>query len=186
MNKRHNPRRNPEGDILDYYRPGVGIVLMNADGMVFVGERLDNPGAWQMPQGGIDDGEKPETAVFREMKEEIGTDKARIMAVMEDWITYDIPAKTARKLWGGKYRGQKQKWIALEFTGEDSDIDLEADKHPEFGQWKWVPINELLKYVVRFKRDVYKRVIKEFAHCAEELQDRKPPKAKKNAPSPDR
>lgn len=145
------------------YRPGIGIVLFSRNGHVFVGERLDNPGMWQMPQGGIDDGEEPEIAVFREMEEEIGTRNARILQVIEDWIYYDIPPRTAQKLWNNRYRGQRQKWIALEFLGDDADIRLDAHSHPEFGQWKWVPLDGLLGYVVPFKRDVYVRVMQEFS-----------------------
>jgi putative (di)nucleoside polyphosphate hydrolase len=155
------------------YRSGVGITLFNRHGLVFVAERLDNPGAWQMPQGGIDEGEAPEVAVFREMEEEIGTRNARIIGAMDGWLRYDIPQRTAQKLWRGKYRGQQQKWIALEFMGQDADIDLEAHHEPEFSQWKWVPITELLDYVVPFKRDVYKRVMEEFAGYARELESRK-------------
>lgn len=152
------------------YRPGVGIVLFNADGCVFVGERLDNPGAWQMPQGGIDDGEEPEVAVFREMEEEIGTRKAQIIDMIDEWIYYDIPERTAQRLWDNRYRGQRQKWIALSFTGTDSDIRLDAFEHPEFGQWKWVPLHQLLEYAVPFKRDVYLRVIEAFAVHAQPTQ----------------
>lgn len=144
------------------YRPGVGITLFNRHGHVFVGERLDNPGAWQMPQGGIDDGEDIEIAVFREMEEEIGTRNARIIGMIEEWIYYDIPAHTARKLWNNKFRGQRQKWIALEYLGEDAEIRLDAFSHPEFGRWQWVPIEDLLTYAVPFKRDVYQRVIECF------------------------
>ena len=151
----------------------MGITLFNAKGEVFVAERLDNLGAWQMPQGGIDDGESPEVAVFREMEEEIGTRNARILGMMDDWVRYDIPERTAKRLWGGKYRGQQQKWIALEFLGTDDDIDLEAHHHPEFSQWKWVPISQLLNYVVPFKRDVYRRVMEEFAVYAQQLKKRK-------------
>lgn len=154
------------------YRPGVGMIIFNKQGFVFVAERLDNPGAWQMPQGGIDEGEDPEIAVFREMEEEIGTRNARIMAMMDEWMYYDIPERTAQKLWGGKYKGQRQKWIALEFLGDDYEIDLEAFDHPEFKRWKWVPITELLDYVVPFKRKVYERVVKEFYDHALELARR--------------
>ena len=125
-------------------------------------ERLDSPGAWQMPQGGIDEGEDIELAVFREMEEEIGTRNARILAVMDEWIYYDIPERTAAKLWDGKYKGQRQKWVALEFLGHDHDIDLEAFEHPEFSRWKWIPVPELLDHAVHFKRKVYERVIDEF------------------------
>lgn len=152
------------------YRPGVGIVLFNRQGCVFVGERLDNPGAWQMPQGGIDDGEDIDRAAFREMEEEIGTRNARILGMIEEWIYYDIPEHTARKLWDNKYRGQRQKWIALEFLGDDADIRLDAFSHPEFGQWQWVPLAALLEYAVPFKRDVYRRVIEDFSCYAEICQ----------------
>lgn len=168
MPKKHKK----DDDSLKDYRPGVGIVLFNHEGKVLVAERLDNPGAWQMPQGGIDRGEAPEKAVFREMEEEIGTKNARIIAAMDDWITYDIPARTAKKLWGGKYKGQKQKWIALEYLGCDEDIDLDAHEHPEFSQWKWVPIAGLLQYVVPFKRDVYQRVMEEFTPVSEEIRQK--------------
>jgi len=177
--------KHKKDDELKDYRPGVGIALFNAEGKVLVAERLDNPGAWQMPQGGIDKGEDPEVAVFREMKEEIGTKNARIMGKMKDWITYDIPERTAKRLWGGKYKGQKQQWIALEYQGLDSDIDLHADKHPEFSKWKWVPIEDLLSYVVPFKRDVYKKVIEEFSQYSDELKSRNQKKTG-HAPRPHR
>ena len=152
------------------YRPGVGIVLFNKQGGVLIGERLDNPGKWQMPQGGIDEGEDPEVAVFREMEEEIGTRNARILAVMEDWLYYDIPSHTAKKIWDNKYLGQRQKWIALEFLGQDSDINLDTHHKPEFGRWKWVPLDHLLDYVVPFKRDVYVGVMKEFSGIPAKLK----------------
>lgn len=144
------------------YRPCVGITLINPQGMVFVGERLDNRGAWQMPQGGIDDGEDITAAAFREMEEEIGTRNAQLLGMIDDWIYYDIPTRTAQKLWNNKYRGQRQKWVAMSFTGTDSDIRLDAFSHPEFAQWKWVPLAALLDHVVPFKRDVYSRVMTEF------------------------
>lgn len=154
------------------YRPGVGIVLLNSQGFVFVAERLDNPGAWQMPQGGIDEGEEPEIAVFREMEEEIGTRDARIVGSLNDWIYYDIPDRTAQRLWDGKYKGQRQKWIALEFLGADHDIDLEAFEHPEFSRWKWVPITHVLDDIVPFKRAVYDHVLKAFYPLAVEIARR--------------
>jgi putative (di)nucleoside polyphosphate hydrolase len=145
------------------YRPGVGIVLFSKDRRVFIGERLDNPGAWQMPQGGIDEGEEPEIAVFREMEEEVGTRNARILKVMDEWLYYDLPQKLSQRLWDGKYKGQRQKWIALEFLGNDSEIRLDRHEHPEFGNWKWVSRKDLLSYVVPFKRKVYERIIEEFS-----------------------
>lgn len=144
------------------YRPCVGITLFNPAGMVFVGERLDNRGAWQMPQGGIDEGEEVTLAAFREMEEEIGTRNARLLGMIDEWIYYDIPAPTAQKLWNNRYRGQRQKWVAMEFTGSDADIRLDAFVEPEFAQWKWVPLSALLDHVVPFKRDVYSRVITAF------------------------
>jgi putative (di)nucleoside polyphosphate hydrolase len=168
-----SPSKNNEAPDAPGYRAGVGIVLFNKEGRVFVGERLDNPGAWQMPQGGIDDNEDPEVAVFREMEEEVGTRNARIIASMDDWLKYDIPEKTAKKLWHGKYRGQQQKWLALEFLGDDSEIDLDAFEHPEFGAWKWVPLPELLDYAVPFKRDIYRKVIEEFMPLAKKFSARK-------------
>jgi putative (di)nucleoside polyphosphate hydrolase len=145
------------------YRPGVGIALFNKDGMVFLGERIDHPGAWQMPQGGIDEGEEPEIAVFREMEEEIGTRKAQILGVLGDWVYYDLPDHLAKKLWNGAYRGQRQKWIALAFLGDDSDIRLDAHSHPEFSRWQWVSLQDLVSHAVSYKRDVYARVVSEFA-----------------------
>jgi putative (di)nucleoside polyphosphate hydrolase len=137
-------------------------MLFDKNRHVFIGERLDNPGAWQMPQGGIDDGEEPEIAVFREMEEEIGTRNARILKVMDEWMYYNFPRKLAQRLWDGRYKGQRQKWIALEFLGTDSEIKLDRHSHPEFGRWKWVPLNELLDYVVHFKREVYEHAMNEF------------------------
>ena len=111
---------------LPLYRPGVGIMLLNRDGPVFVGRRIDMPAglaAWQMPQGGIDPGETPREAAFRELREEIGTDKAEILGETESWLHYDLPAEIAGNPWGGRYRGQRQKWFAMRFTGRDGDID---------------------------------------------------------------
>jgi len=148
---------------LSNYRPGVGIVLLNQDGHVLIAERLDNPGAWQMPQGGIDEGEEPETAVFREMEEEIGTRNATILGMLADWICYDFPPALGKKLWNGQYTGQRQKWILLRFLGEDSEIKLDTHHEQEFIQWKWVPLKDLTKYAVPFKRAVYDKVVSEFS-----------------------
>lgn len=143
------------------YRRGVGIVLLNSRGQVFVAERLDTPGAWQMPQGGIDKKETPREAAVRELHEEIGTDKARIAAVTRAWLRYDLPDELQGKVWGGKYRGQEQKWVLMIFTGADSDIDI-ATKHPEFGAWKWARFEDLPRLIVGFKREIYKQVVAAF------------------------
>ncbi len=141
------------------YRPCVGIMLFNADGKVFVGNRLDQTvESWQMPQGGIDKGETPKEAVLRELKEEIGTRKAEIIAEMEDWVTYDLPEHLVGIAFHGKYKGQRQKWFALRFTGKESDIDLTAHD-PEFSSYRWVSLEELPDLIVPFKRETYSSVI---------------------------
>ena len=116
-----------------------------------------------MPQGGIDPGEEPRSAVLREMQEEIGTDKADILAESDVWRHYDLPASLARRVWGGRFRGQAQRWFALRFTGEDADIDLAATPHMEFDAWQWVAFDRLVELIVPFKRDVYLEVVAEFA-----------------------
>lgn len=137
-------------------------MLVNADGLVFVGARIDNPDdAWQMPQGGIDQGEAPLDAAFRELEEEIGTAKAELMAESAEWLTYDLPPELMGRMWKGKYRGQKQKWFLMRFTGMDSDINLETD-HPEFRDWKWAHPEDLPNLIVPFKRDLYRDLIDEF------------------------
>jgi putative (di)nucleoside polyphosphate hydrolase len=141
------------------YRPCVGIMLFNRDGKVFVGKRIDQTvEGWQMPQGGIDKGESPKQAALRELKEEVGTDKAEIISEMQDWVTYDLPEHLIGVAFHGKYRGQKQKWFALRFTGEDRDIDL-TSYEPEFSAFKWVDLKALPGLIVPFKRDTYKVVI---------------------------
>ncbi len=144
------------------YRPCVGITLLNAEGKVFVGERLDSPGAWQMPQGGIDEGEDAETAFFREMREEIGTDKADILKILDKPLRYDLPPRLLGKLWEGRYRGQEQTWIAARFTGTDADIRIDAHTPPEFGRWQWVPMKQVPDMIVPFKRDTYAKVMAAF------------------------
>ena len=149
------------------YRPCVGIMLLNVDGHVFVAQRIDQQvEAWQMPQGGIDDGEAPATAALRELAEEIGTDKAEILAESPDWIPYDLPEKLADKVWKGRYRGQTQKWFAMRFTGADSDIDINT-KHPEFDAWRWAAMDDLPSLIVPFKRAVYEQVVGMFRHLAD-------------------
>lgn len=147
------------------YRPCVGIALFNKQGQVFVGERLDSKGAWQMPQGGIDPNEDVEIAAFRELKEEIGTNNATIIKIMDEKLRYDIPndiQKRLHKIWDIPYVGQEQTWMAMRFNGEDSDINLDADSHPEFNQWQWIDLNKTMELIVPFKRDLYTKVIDAF------------------------
>lgn len=146
------------------YRPCVGIALFNAKGQVFVGERIDTPGAWQMPQGGIDEGEDITAAAMRELGEETGTNKAEIIRVCDDTpIRYDLPEHLRNKLWNGVFAGQEQVWVAARFTGKDSDINLMSFDPPEFSAWQWVDLARTTDLIVPFKRDVYERVIALFS-----------------------
>jgi putative (di)nucleoside polyphosphate hydrolase len=145
----------------DGYRRNVGIMLLNADGLAWVGRRLNMPDAWQMPQGGIDPGEAPKDAALRELEEELGTAKAEFLCENSGWLTYDLPADLASTIWQGKWRGQTQRWFALRFTGTDSDIEI-ATKHPEFAAWRWAPRADLPALVVPFKRAVYEALLDEF------------------------
>jgi putative (di)nucleoside polyphosphate hydrolase len=147
------------------YRRGVGIALFNAQGKVFAAERIDTPGAWQMPQGGIDKHEEPWPAALRELQEEIGTAKAERLAETE-WLRYELPPHLLGVAWKGKYRGQEQKWFAARFRGMDGDIDLEADSHPEFSAWRWASLSELPGLIVPFKRALYQSVAQAFAAFA--------------------
>lgn len=145
------------------YRPCVGIMLINDNGHIFGGQRIDNRAeAWQMPQGGIDAGEDVETACFREMREEIGTNKADILSIHPEWLNYDIPLPLADRLWGGSYRGQSQKWVALRYTGQDSDINI-ATEEPEFFSWQWMSPADLIQLAVPFKQPVYENIMTQFA-----------------------
>lgn len=147
------------------YRLGVGAVLINADGLVLVAQRLDTPSdAWQMPQGGIDKGEDPRKTVLRELQEEIGTANAEIIGETDDWLTYDLPKEIRKSIWKGRYRGQKQKWFALRFLGSDAEIDLNAHKHPEFSAWKWVEFQTVPDLIVPFKRALYQDIVDMFQH----------------------
>ena len=146
------------------YRSNVGIMMVNEKGYVFVGQRLDNnQNAWQMPQGGIDAGEDPETAAYRELLEETGVKKqdVRFVASSSQWLSYELPEDLIPILWNGKFRGQKQKWFLFKFLGEDGDINI-ATEHPEFSKWKWISKENLLKEIVPFKKSVYENVLKEF------------------------
>lgn len=145
------------------YRPCAGIMLVNSADQVFVARRIDtDQDAWQMPQGGIDSGEEPRAAAMRELLEETGTDKATIVAETDDWLRYDLPDDLVGKVWKGRFRGQMQKWFLMRFTGQDSDISLETE-HPEFNAWQWVPLQDVPRLIVPFKRDIYQQVCDAFA-----------------------
>ena len=145
------------------YRPCVGIFLINDAKQVFGGRRIDGRAeAWQMPQGGIDPGETVIDACMREMDEEIGTSSAELLREHNEWLYYDIPLPLADRLWHGQYKGQKQKWMALRFTGNDEDININTAE-PEFCEWRWLEPRELVNLAVPFKRDVYDDVLKAFS-----------------------
>ncbi|GAB4539128.1 MAG: RNA pyrophosphohydrolase [Ruegeria sp.] len=146
------------------YRPCVGLMLMNDQGKIFVGQRNDRfEDAWQMPQGGVDEGESPREAALRELQEEIGVtpDLVEIVAETDGWLPYDLPHDIVPKIWKGRYRGQKQKWFLLRFLGTDDQIDIQTD-HPEFTRWKWQNPERLIEEIVPFKRAVYERVMEAF------------------------
>jgi putative (di)nucleoside polyphosphate hydrolase len=154
------------------YRPCVGAVLFNRDGLVLVARRANFPnaegaaGGWQLPQGGIDGEEDPSVAIFRELEEEIGTARAEIIAEHPDWLTYDLPPELIGKALHGRFRGQRQRWFALRFLGEDGDIRLDLDPHPEFDTWRWVRLEELPGLAVGFKRAIYEVLARDFSRFA--------------------
>ena len=143
------------------YRKGVGMMVFNDKKKIFVGKRIDNQTAWQMPQGGVDNNEDYETAAKRELFEETGIQSIRIVKKSKEMYTYDLPEYLLGKIWKGKYKGQKQNWFLMKFLGPDSEINLKQ-KYPEFNQWKWVDIDELPKLIVPFKKKLYLSVIREF------------------------
>jgi putative (di)nucleoside polyphosphate hydrolase len=149
------------------YRPGVGLMLLDRTGRVWIGRRRGMPGdVWQMPQGGIEPGETPRAAALRELAEEVGTSRASILAETRDWLTYDLPPELAASRWKGRYRGQAQRWFALAFEGHDAEIDLAAHAKPEFDAWRWAQVDELAGLIVAFKRALYERVILELGPIA--------------------
>ena len=154
------------------YRPNVGAALFNREGLVFVARRADlpnaegAPGGWQLPQGGIDAGEDPRGAVLRELAEEIGTGRAEIIGEHPEWLSYDLPPELLGRALGGKFRGQRQRWFALRFTGEDADIRLDLDPHPEFDAWRWARLEELPGLAVAFRREIYEVLAESFAGFA--------------------
>ncbi len=147
------------------YRPGVGVILLNSAHRVWVGRRYGlTSEAWQMPQGGIDEGESPEAAALRELEEETGVspDLAEILAVSRHWHQYEVPAELTKTVWQGRFRGQRQKWFVMRFLGGDGDINIETE-HPEFSEWRWSASIDLERNVIDFKRPLYAALTKEFA-----------------------
>jgi putative (di)nucleoside polyphosphate hydrolase len=157
------------------YRPCVGVMLLNRDGLVFVGRRRSDAGAdvadgyaWQMPQGGIDPGEDPYRAALRELYEETNVRSVTLLAEAPEWYTYDLPSLVAGRAWKGRYRGQTQKWFAFRFDGDDSEVDLSrpaGGRHkPEFDEWRWEEMSRLPELIIPFKRLVYENVVAAFRH----------------------
>ncbi len=157
--------RPADGGEEQEYRPGVGIILLNSARLVWVGWRFGvTSDAWQMPQGGIDAGESPEAAALRELEEETGVTSGRveIIAASSGWHSYDLPPELTKQAWGGRYRGQRQKWYVMRFLGHDSDIDI-ATEHAEFSHWRWCEAADLTRHIIDFKRPLYAALTEEFA-----------------------
>src|SRR5688500_18193509 len=155
----------PMTDDEHLYRRGVGVMLLNREGKVWVGRRIDNPtDAWQMPQGGMDEGEEPWTTALRELEEETGIapDKVELVAECPERLRYDLPEDLMGKLWGGKWRGQLQNWFLCRFLGDDSDVNI-ATEHAEFDKWQWVEPERLPDLIVPFKRELYRKLLRDFA-----------------------
>ena len=146
------------------YRPCVGIMLINDEGRVFAGKRIDQTvEGWQMPQGGIDKGEEPLAAAWRELYEETGVKSAVLLEETPGWLRYDLPRELVPHIWKGQYRGQKQKWFAFRFNGNDTEIDINGE-HPEFSAWRWADLKQTPDFIVGFKRPLYEQVVAAFKH----------------------
>tara|TARA_B100000700_G_C14637443_1_gene665749 strand:- start:212 stop:685 length:474 start_codon:yes stop_codon:yes gene_type:complete len=145
------------------YRLGVGLVIINDQSKIFTGRRLDSSKAWQMPQGGIDDKEIPLEAAYREMLEETGIEKSKVVLIKQskNWYRYDLPREIQSKFWGGRFRGQSQKWFLFQFNGIDVDINIETEDQ-EFSDWKWSKKSHMLESIVPFKKALYKSVLTDF------------------------
>ena len=156
------------------YRPCVGVMVINAQGLVWVGRRADHAHTpkgsdgkwWQMPQGGIDDGEAPREAAIRELREETGIRSVEVIAETPGWLRYELPPELVGRTWKGRWRGQEQKWFACRFLGPDSEVDIEPQKghEREFDQWRWVAMSQLVDLIIPFKREVYTEVVASFSH----------------------
>ena len=148
------------------YRPCAGIMLLNNKNQVFVAKRIDTTvEAWQMPQGGIDQGEDPKEAAIRELEEETGITDAQVIAEYEGWLTYDLPNELYGKIWKGNFGGQTMKWYVMRFNGNENEINIET-AHPEFSEWKWTEISNLPDMIVPFKKDIYQKLADKFSYLA--------------------
>jgi putative (di)nucleoside polyphosphate hydrolase len=149
----------------DQYRRGVGVMLLNRADKVFVGARIDNTDeAWQMPQGGMDEGEEPWATALRELEEETGIPSHLVERIAQcpERLKYDLPPELRSRLWGGKWKGQDQDWFLARFLGTDADVNI-ATEHPEFREWRWVEPQQLPDLIVPFKRELYRRLLHEFS-----------------------